>query len=84
MLATKPEVQNKGAGTMLLSAILADADKNEVPVYLEATNSARPLYEKHGFAALQTIEFDPADYGVNGLGVERQTAMVRGELQTTG
>ena len=55
-----------------------------MPVYLEATNSARPLYEKHGFVALQTIEFDPADYGVNGLGVERQTAMVRGELQTLG
>ena len=53
-------------------------------MYLEATDSARPLYEKHGFRAVNELRFDPAEYGVKGLGVERQTIMVRGALDRFG
>ena len=81
MLATQPSRQHHGAGTLLLSSILADADAAGVHItYLEATGTARPLYEKHGFRALEEIEFDPAEYGISGLGIERQTAMIRGRL----
>ena len=80
MLATQPRWQHHGAGTMLLEHILAHADRLGVPVYLEATDTARPLYRKHGFEPVAELRFDPAEYGVGGLGVERQTVMVRGAL----
>jgi len=80
MLATLPQHQHHGAGTLLLEEILCEADNAGVQVYLEATDTAKPLYEKHDFIAITELRFDPAEYGVKGLGVERQTVMVRGAL----
>lgn len=80
MLATQPQHQHHGAGTMLLDVILAEADDAGVEVYLEATDTAKPLYEKHGFVAVKELRFNPAEYGVVGLGIERQTIMVRGAM----
>lgn len=84
MLATEPKHQHNGAGTMLLEEILAEVDDAGVEVYLEATDTAKPLYEKHGFEAITELRFVPADYGVKSLGVERQTVMVRGALGSNG
>lgn len=84
MLATLPKHQHHGAGTMLLEDILAEADDEGVEVYLEATDTAKPLYEKHGFEAITELRFDPAEYGIKGLGTERQTVMVRGALGNDG
>lgn len=84
MLATEPKHQHNGAGTMLLEEILAEADDSGVEVYLEATDTAKPLYERHGFVALTELRFDPARYGIKGLGVERQAVMVRGAMQPSG
>lgn len=84
MLATAPAHQHQGAGTMLLLEILAEADEAGVEVYLEATDTAKPLYEKHGFKAITELRFDPAHYGLKGLGVERQTVMVRAALDESG
>ena len=84
MLATEPKFQHHGAGTMLLQDILADADSAGVEVYLEATDTAKPLYEKHGFKAITELRFDPSEYGLQGLGTERQTVMVRGALGADG
>ena len=69
---------------MLLEEILAEADDAEVEVYLEATDTAKPLYEKHGFEEVTELCFDPSRYGVKGLGIERQMVMVRGALQRGG
>ena len=69
---------------MLLEEILSEADEAGVEVYLEATDTAKPLYEKHGFEAITELRFDPAPYGLGGLGVERQTVMVRGALGRNG
>ncbi|GAB1733157.1 hypothetical protein NU195Hw_g20t1 [Hortaea werneckii] len=80
MLATLPCHQHKGAGTMLLNAICDDADEAGLEVYLEATDTAKPLYLKHGFVAVNEIRFDPARYGCFGIGKERQTIMVRGAV----
>ena len=77
MLATAPEHQHNGAGTMLLKAVLAEADEIGVPVYLEGTDTAKAFYKKHGFETVTDLNFDPSDYGVEGLGTEHQTAMVR-------
>lgn len=84
MLATQPQHQHRGAGTMLLSSILAEADKAGIEVYLEGTDTAKGLYEKHGFRPLKELRFDPAEYGVCGLGTERQTVMVRGAMGKDG
>lgn len=80
MLATAPAHQHHGAGTLLLRRILAAADEAGVEVYLEATDSAKRLYERHGFQEVTELRFDPSAYGVKGLGVERQTVMVRPAL----
>lgn len=80
MLATTPLHQHHGAGTMLLQRILSEADSAHLPVYLEATDTAKRLYERHGFETITELRFDPAKYGVKGMGVERQTVMVRGAL----
>lgn len=82
MLATKPLQQHRGAGTMLLEDILAEADKAGVECYLEATDTAKRLYERHGFETITELRFDPAKYGIKGLGIERQTVMVRGALSS--
>lgn len=84
MLATRPSHQHNGAGTMLLHAILAEADAAGVEVYLEGTDTAKPMYEKNGFVAVDELRFDPAEYGMHGLGRERQTVMVRGALGKDG
>ena len=80
MLATEPKYQHNGAGSMLLKEILAEADNACSEVYLEATGAAKSFYEKHGFEAVTEFSFDPSEYGVRGLGVERQTVMVKGAL----
>ena len=84
MLATQPFHQHKGAGTMLLEDILGDADDAGIECYLEATDTAKPLYERHGFVTIREIRFDPASYGVQGYPIERQTIMVRGALGPDG
>ncbi|RMZ35284.1 hypothetical protein D0859_00570 [Hortaea werneckii] len=84
MLATLPCHQHKGAGAMLLNAICNDADEAGLEVYLEATDTAKPLYLKHEFVAVNEIRFDPARYGCFGIGKERQTIMVRGAIGEDG
>ncbi|PPJ54231.1 hypothetical protein CBER1_05159 [Cercospora berteroae] len=80
MLATSPAYQHNGAGTMLLEDILREADDAGIECYLEATDTAKPLYERHGFETVNVLEFDPSHYGVLGFRVERQTIMIRGAL----
>ena len=69
---------------MLLNAILTEADKAGLEVYLEGTDTAKPLYEKHNFHAVNEIRFDPSAYGVCNIGKERQTIMVRAALGIDG
>jgi GNAT superfamily N-acetyltransferase len=84
MLATQPCFQRVGAGTLLLELILAEADQTGVECYLEATGTAKPLYERHGFVEVNVIRFDPASYGIHGYNVEVQTIMVRPALDESG
>ncbi|KAF2769946.1 hypothetical protein EJ03DRAFT_343029 [Teratosphaeria nubilosa] len=84
MLATEPRFQHNGAGTMLLESILADADDAGLEVYLEGTDTAKAMYLKHGFRAVNDIYFDPSKYGMEDLGIEHQTVMVRGALVKDG
>ena len=78
MLATHPSHQHRGAATSLMTELVEEADALGLEIYCEATNTGRPMYEKYGFVPVKTLRFDPAEYGVKGLGVEVQTVMVRG------
>ncbi len=49
-LGVKPSRQGQGIGGMLMQPVLARADVDHLPCYLETTNERNvPFYEKHGF-----------------------------------
>ncbi|OQO01009.1 hypothetical protein B0A48_13252 [Cryoendolithus antarcticus] len=83
MLATHPDHQHRGAATMLMKELIAEADALGLEMYCEATRTGKPLYEKYGFVAVKTLTFDPAAYAGSGL-VETQWVMVRGALGKDG
>jgi GNAT superfamily N-acetyltransferase len=56
LLGVDPNLQGRGIGSGLLDAVLAGADREGVPAYLEATSVRNAkLYGKHGFIATGTV-----------------------------
>ncbi len=52
-LGVEPSRQHQGLGGQLIQPILARADRDGLPCYLETTNEANlPFYEKHGFTVV--------------------------------
>jgi GNAT superfamily N-acetyltransferase len=52
-----PAHQGKGIGSALLSVVLKVRDSQKVSAYLEATSPRNvPLYERHGFEAVGSIQ----------------------------
>lgn len=49
ILAVHPDFQRKGFGQALLESVLLAADRDNLPVYLEASAMGAGLYRKHGF-----------------------------------
>ncbi|KAK4088893.1 hypothetical protein Purlil1_6746 [Purpureocillium lilacinum] len=58
LLHTDPDHQRRGAGSMLLQHLAAEADRLGLPTYLEASEEGAPLYEKNGFRRVATIITD--------------------------
>lgn len=57
-IGVDPAYRGLGLGSALLSHALTLVDENGVPAYLEATTlDNRRLYERHGFALLDVIQF---------------------------
>lgn len=57
MIGVDPAHQGRGMGSALLRHALAKCDEAALPAYLESSNPANvPLYERHGFRVLGTIE----------------------------
>jgi ribosomal protein S18 acetylase RimI-like enzyme len=57
LIGVDPAHQGKGYGSQLLRQALAVCDRDGTPAYLESSNSANiPLYERHGFEVLGTIQ----------------------------
>lgn len=57
LIGVDPRCRGQGYGSMLLRHTLAQCDRDRVPAYLESSNPANiPLYERHGFVALGTIQ----------------------------
>ncbi len=57
MIGVDPIHQGQGYGSALLRHALLQCDKDQVAAYLESSNPANsPLYERHGFVVLGTIQ----------------------------
>lgn len=57
MLATVPERQGQGMGAALLRHTLVEADRAQLPAYLESSNPRNvPLYLRHGFEAVGRLD----------------------------
>jgi ribosomal protein S18 acetylase RimI-like enzyme len=57
LIGTDPSRQRNGDGSALLRHTLAVCDAQQLPAYLEATSAASvPLYQRHGFEVLGTIQ----------------------------
>lgn len=49
VLATHPNFRRRGAATMLLRWGCDQADRDGLPVYIDASEAGVPVYEKYGF-----------------------------------
>ena len=59
LLGVDPFYHGKGFGSALLQHALVKCDQDNTYVYLESSNPRNiPLYERHGFKVLGTIQFD--------------------------
>ncbi len=57
LIGVDPVHQRKGYGSALLQHALRQCDRDHAPAYLESSNPANiPLYERHGFRVLATIQ----------------------------
>jgi ribosomal protein S18 acetylase RimI-like enzyme len=57
LIGVDPRHQRRGHGSALLQHALAQCDRDHAPAYLESSNPANvPLYERHGFAVMDTIQ----------------------------
>jgi len=57
LIGIDPAHQRKGHGSALLRHALARCDRDHAPAYLESSNPANiPLYRRHGFEVLGTIQ----------------------------
>lgn len=62
-LATHPEHQKRGIGSMLLSDGLAYADKNGLKTIVIAKTRGVKLYQEHGFRIVEKIQQERPEYG---------------------
>jgi GNAT superfamily N-acetyltransferase len=57
LLAARPEAQGSGLGSAVLDAVVAAADRQRMPLYLEAANDELvPLYERYAFKAIGKMD----------------------------
>ena len=55
-MGVDPSAHGQGIGTRLLSVVLSQADRDQVPAYLEASSPQNQrLYERHGFQPVREL-----------------------------
>ena len=62
MLGVHSTYQNQGVGGSLIQPVLAEADRQHLPCYLEtSTAAAVRFYQRHGFEVVETIDSSSAN-----------------------
>lgn len=57
LIGVDPACQGRGYGSALLQYALAQCDRDRMPAYLESSNPRNiPLYQRHGFEIIGTIQ----------------------------
>jgi predicted N-acetyltransferase YhbS len=64
-LITREKWRKQGAGGILLDWGLSQAAKDGAPAFLEAAQSAKPLYEKHGFKHIKDSVCNGKKFGMD-------------------
>jgi GNAT superfamily N-acetyltransferase len=63
VIATQPQHQRQGLGTAMLQVIAADADEQQLPLYLEAIEDYLvPWYQRHGFCCIGQVDVQPGNH----------------------
>lgn len=78
-LAVSPAFQGRGIGSALLQVAMDLADKQSIPLWLEATPAGHPLYLSRGWREVEAMDFDLTRWAGKdrGFGVYRYFAMLR-------
>ncbi|KAI0882777.1 uncharacterized protein GGS22DRAFT_168707 [Annulohypoxylon maeteangense] len=63
IICTEPSYHGRGIGAALIQSVLAVADAEQVPAYLEAMPLAVNLYKRQGFVPVDTLQFDASKVG---------------------
>jgi GNAT superfamily N-acetyltransferase len=67
MLHTHPQHQKRGAASALIQWGVDKGEQLRLPVYLEASGVAHPLYHKHGFEYVDVHRVDLTPFGGTGM-----------------
>lgn len=78
ILVTDPAHHRRGAGAMLLAWGLRKADSAQLPSFLEASSTGKPLYARMGFQQVFEKTWDLTKYGMQGT--DTSTVMIRDPL----
>ncbi|KFY19383.1 hypothetical protein V493_07984 [Pseudogymnoascus sp. VKM F-4281 (FW-2241)] len=63
ILAVRPQYQRRGLGSMLLSAVLEQVDKEHAKAFVQGSAQGIGLYLKHGWGEVDEILMDYSSYG---------------------
>jgi len=66
-LAVHPNYQRRGIASMLLKWGLDAADRDGLPLYLEASQSGKPVYSRHGFIEVASATFFDDTYTISAM-----------------
>ena len=65
MLGVDPAYQNQGMGSSLIQPILEQADRDNLPCYLETSTAGGVLfYQRHNFEVVETMDFPQEGFQV--------------------
>ncbi|KAL3459534.1 acyl-CoA N-acyltransferase [Aspergillus heterothallicus] len=64
-LFVHPQYQRRGIAARLLRWGIEEAERLGLPLYLEATEEGRPVYERFGFETRKVMPFYGGEYGVD-------------------